>query len=106
VPSRNSRSPPLMPSIRRSPLHLALRDMLIRRRGAAGLTQAELADRMGRPQPFISKVENGERRLDVVEFLEFAEALGCSAEKMLTELKRVAVPVSAPAASVRRRRKN
>ena len=31
--------------------------------------------RLGRPQSFVSKVERGERRLDVVEFLEIAEAL-------------------------------
>jgi transcriptional regulator with XRE-family HTH domain len=95
-----------MPTIRRSPLHLALRDILIQRRGAAGLTQAELADRMDRPQPFVSKVENGERRLDVVEFLEFAGALGCPAEDMLMELKRAAAPVSKPDAAAKRRRKS
>lgn len=38
----------------------------------AGLTQQKLAGRLGRHQSFVAKYENGERRLDVVEFLEIA----------------------------------
>ena len=49
---------------------------MIAARRAAGLTQAELATRVGKPQSFVSKVENGERRLDFVEFVEVARAIG------------------------------
>lgn len=42
----------------------------------AGLTQAELAERVGRPQSFVSKYETGERRLDVLELREVCRALG------------------------------
>ncbi len=42
-------------------------------RFAAGLTQAEVAARLRRPQSFISKCESGERRVDVVELQEFAQ---------------------------------
>ena len=45
-----------------------------------GMTQAMLADRIGNTQTFVSKVERGERRLDVVEFTEWCEALGCEPE--------------------------
>ena len=45
-------------------------------RTAKGMTQQELADRLGRPQSFIAKVEGCERRLDVVEFLNVCRALG------------------------------
>lgn len=45
-------------------------------RKAVGITQVELAERLGKPQSFVSKVERGERRLDVIEFCELAEALG------------------------------
>lgn len=40
-----------------------------------GITQVDLAKRLGRPQPFVSHVERGERRVDVIEFCEIAEAL-------------------------------
>lgn len=49
---------------------------LIAARKDAGLTQAEVARRVGREQPFVSLVERGVRRLDVIEFYAFARALG------------------------------
>lgn len=45
-------------------------------RKAAGLTQQDLADKLGRPQSFVAKVEGYERRLDVVEFLHLCRAVG------------------------------
>lgn len=56
---------------------------LVRR--AAGVTQVELADRLEKPQSFVSKVERGERRLDVIEFCQFAEALGRDPAELLQE---------------------
>jgi transcriptional regulator with XRE-family HTH domain len=50
--------------------------MLIESRKGAGLTQADLSQRLKRPQSFVSKYERGERRLDVVEFGNVAKALG------------------------------
>ena len=49
----------------------------------AGITQQELAKRLKKPQSFVSKYENGERRLDVVEFLEVATALGFDGHALL-----------------------
>lgn len=54
----------------------ALLDGLAKARGVAGLTQSELASRLGTPQSFVSKYERGERRLDVVEFVAVARAIG------------------------------
>lgn len=54
-------------------------------RKAAGITQVELAARLGRPQSFVSKVERGERRLDVIEFCDVAEALGRDPAEWLRE---------------------
>lgn len=49
---------------------------LVEARRGAGLTQTELAMRLGKPQSYVSKVENGERRLDFVEFVELVRAIG------------------------------
>jgi transcriptional regulator with XRE-family HTH domain len=51
------------------------RELLIQARKDAELTQTELADRLKRPQSFVSKYENGERRLDLIEFLDVASIL-------------------------------
>lgn len=56
-------------------MHDLLRQMLVQARSETGLTQVQLAERLSRPQSFVSKVERGERRLDVVEFFEVAQAL-------------------------------
>ena len=40
------------------------------------MTQAFVADRLGKPQSFVSKYETGERRVDVVEFLRLADVIG------------------------------
>lgn len=42
--------------------------------------------RLRRPQSFVSKYENGERRLDIIEFMEVTEAIGGDAIGLLTEL--------------------
>ena len=57
----------------------ALRDA----RTVADLTQAEAADRLKKPQSFVSKCESGERRIDVIELLEYCRIYGISAESIL-----------------------
>ena len=52
------------------------RQLLVEARKEAGLTQVGLAERLSRPQSFVSKYERGERRLDVIEFFEVAAAIG------------------------------
>jgi len=64
------------------------RELLVEVRKAAGLTQAELSQRLNRPQSFVSKYERGERRLDVVEFSEVARALGVNPVKVLDKFYR------------------
>ncbi len=53
----------------------------------AGLSQAEVAERLGHRQQYVSKYESGERRLDVIEFLDAAEALGLDGISMLQQLR-------------------
>lgn len=62
------------------------RDLLVSARRTAGLTQGELALRLSRPQSFVSKFERGERRLDVIEFLAVADALGIDPARVVAVL--------------------
>lgn len=68
----------------RSKDHKRLLDLLVAARRAAGLKQEKLADALGRPQSFVAKYEGGERRIDVVEFVTIARALGADPVKLLT----------------------
>ena len=58
--------------------HARLVRLLRRLRDESGLTQGELAARIGADQSFVSKYETGERRLDLVELERIAQALGIS----------------------------
>ncbi len=51
-----------------------LQESLRELRESAGLTQDELALKLDRPQSFVSKIESGERRVDIVELEEICEA--------------------------------
>jgi transcriptional regulator with XRE-family HTH domain len=55
--------------------HAKLIALLKEQRLRVRLTQQQVADRLGVPQSFVAKYEGGERRLDVLEFIEAAEAL-------------------------------
>lgn len=54
---------------------MKLRSQFVQVRKGSGLTQADLAERLGRPQSFVSKYERGERRLDLIEFCDVCRAL-------------------------------
>lgn len=71
-----------------TPRYDRLRAVLVEARTAAGLSQAELAQHLKRPQSFVSKYERGERRLDVVEFLEVTDALGVKPAKLIEQIQR------------------
>jgi transcriptional regulator with XRE-family HTH domain len=71
-----------------SPAYRRLRDWLVAGRQAQSLTQVQLAEKLGRPQSFVSKYERGERRLDFVEVFEIAEALQVDVCDLVTELRR------------------
>jgi transcriptional regulator with XRE-family HTH domain len=57
--------------------------VLVAARKGAGLSQEELARRLKRSQSFVAKMETGERRIDVVEFVEIARALGQEPTELL-----------------------
>ena len=71
-----------------SPQHQLLRELLVAARRKAGMTQAEVALKLDRPQSFVAKYEGGERRLDVIEFISVARAIGTDPLRMLRTLVR------------------
>jgi len=59
-----------------------LLETLIEARKASGVTQADLAKRLGKPQPWVSNYERGIRRIDVIEFVAVCRAIGAKPEKL------------------------
>jgi transcriptional regulator with XRE-family HTH domain len=57
--------------------------ILLQARNDAKLTQQQVADALGRPQSFIAKVEGGERRIDLVEFVALSRAVGADPRTLL-----------------------
>ena len=70
--------------------HKALIVLLIKKREAAGFTQTELATKLGQYQSFVARLESGQRRVDVVEFIQLAEILGFDASAAVETLMHVA----------------
>jgi transcriptional regulator with XRE-family HTH domain len=62
------------------------RRLLIDARKRSGLSQAALAEKLSRPQSFVSKYERGERRLDVIETGLVARALGVDPIEFLRQV--------------------
>lgn len=60
----------------------------MRARERAGLKQSEVAARLGLPASYLSKIENGTRRLDVIELIQIAEAMESDPAEIVRELQR------------------
>jgi transcriptional regulator with XRE-family HTH domain len=69
-----------------TPEYAAFCALLIAARHKAGRTQHAVAKRLRRPQSFVAKYERGERRLDVVEFMQVARALEADPVRLLRAL--------------------
>jgi transcriptional regulator with XRE-family HTH domain len=66
--------------------HKALGAFLFDRRREAKLTQATVASRLRRNQSFIADIESGQRRVDVVELLDIAKAIGFDPREAIKRL--------------------
>jgi transcriptional regulator with XRE-family HTH domain len=69
----------------KSPEYARLIGALVAVRHSAGVRQQALAKKLGRPQSFVAKYEGGERRIDVVEFIAIARALGADPIKLFRD---------------------
>jgi transcriptional regulator with XRE-family HTH domain len=71
---------------RRRARRLVLRDLIRDVRKGAGLSQVELAERLGRPQSFVSDFEQGQRKVDILELDDFCEACGITLTEFTARL--------------------
>jgi transcriptional regulator with XRE-family HTH domain len=69
----------------KSPEYARLIAALVAVRHASGVRQQALAKKLGRPQSFVAKYEGGERRIDVIEFIAIARALGADPVKLFRD---------------------
>ena len=66
---------------------VALGQVLVSARERAGLKQSDVAAKLGMPASYLSKIENGTRRLDVIELLQIAEAMEVDPASIVRELQ-------------------
>ena len=69
--------------------HEALRAFLVERRKSASLRQIDLAKRLGRTQSYVSNIEIGQKRIALIELIEWAEAIGFDPQEAITETAKI-----------------
>jgi transcriptional regulator with XRE-family HTH domain len=62
--------------------------ILVKARKAADISQTELAERLNKSQQFVSRIESGERRVDLLEFIMIARALKIEPRDLLRRVLR------------------
>lgn len=87
-----------------SPQHEMLRAFLVEKRKKAGLRQVDLAERLGRRQDYVSYVETGQKLLEVVELMEWAQAIGFDPQEAIRVLKQPGRPRRAVASCPSRKK--
>jgi transcriptional regulator with XRE-family HTH domain len=85
-----------------SPRYGHFRVLLRKIREEAGLSQMALAEKLGKPQTFVSKSELGERRIDFIETLDFCAACGVAVGEVLERLDAEAIETMPKKRSKRR----
>ena len=72
----------------RNKRHKRLIELILAARKQAGIRQVQLAKKLKRSQTWIARLESGERRLDVIELIELAEAIGFDAPSMVEAVQK------------------
>ena len=75
-----------MPVSVHHPRYQALQATLVMLRKAAGLSQVQLAGRLGVGQSYVSKIERGEAYVDVLVFMDWCQACEATAGQVMNEL--------------------
>jgi transcriptional regulator with XRE-family HTH domain len=71
-----------------SPRHKALAAFLLEKRTKAGLRQIDLAKKLKRRQDYVSDIETGQKILGMVEFFEWADAIGFDPQEAIRTLRK------------------
>jgi transcriptional regulator with XRE-family HTH domain len=74
----------------RAKRYKALVGLLVARREAAGMTQSDLAACLAKSRSFVARLESGQRRITVVEFMTLAKILRFDPYKVISTLKKTA----------------
>ena len=75
---------------------VVLGNILVTARERAGLKQSDVAARLGLPASYLSKIENGTRRLDVIELVRIAEAMNVDPSEIIREVQERLASFRAP----------
>lgn len=78
-----------MPGSLGSSRYNRLIELMIAARQDAQLTQQQVADRLHKPQSYVAKFERGERRLDLVEFLDLAKAVRIDPRRIIDQIEKL-----------------
>jgi transcriptional regulator with XRE-family HTH domain len=78
-----------MPKSLNTPRHELVKAALIAQRKAKRMTQADVAEKLGKHQSYIAKIEGGERRIDVVELVDVAEIIDLDVGSLLKAMRKV-----------------
>ena len=62
------------------------RTLITKARKRSGMTQVEVANKLQKPQSYVSKYERGERRLDIIELLEITRVIGIDPKTLLADI--------------------
>ena len=65
-----------------------LRDALVEARQQAGITQRDLAERLGKSHSHVARIENGQRRVDTLEFFRIARSVGVEPVRLFEAVSR------------------
>jgi len=68
--------------------HRVMIEHLAAARLRSGLSQQETAKKLGRSQTWIARVESGNRRIDVIEFLQLTRVFGVSPRGLIAKMSR------------------
>jgi len=91
-----------MPKTVTSPLQTKLAAMLVELRRSAGLRQVDLAEALGVYQSWVTHMESGQRRIDVIELIELCGALQADPVDVVRKLVTAAPPVKPAPEKARR----